>query len=40
VAELVAEARAVDAENLRASRGLIAGFAAEVREAATARTAR
>jgi microsomal dipeptidase-like Zn-dependent dipeptidase/GMP synthase-like glutamine amidotransferase len=40
VAELVAEARAVDAENTRASRALVAAFAGQVRAFATERTAR
>lgn len=40
VAELVAEARIVDEENTRASRAIVAGFAAEVRAAAAARAAR
>ena len=40
VAELLAEARAVDDENTRASRALIAGFAAEIRAAAAARASR
>lgn len=40
VAELLAEARAVDDENTRASRALVAGFAAEIRAAAAARASR
>nr|WP_198346561.1 type 1 glutamine amidotransferase [Microbacterium sp. MAH-37] len=39
VAELLAEARAVDAANTRASRALASAFAAEVRAAAEARAA-
>ena len=40
VAELLAEARAVDDENTRASRALVAGFAAEIRAATAARASR